>query len=451
MTSDKSRRFGIHDVGLHLPSPRIDLDAIVEKRSRDNPSLQRHLERAIRTTGQRAIRFPEAWEDSMTMAAEAARNVLQVTRGADPTSIRHLAVGTESGQDHSKSGSAWVQGMLSRAGIGIPRALSSFQVQHACAGGTMALLSAGGLLSAAGRTGETALVASADVARYELASTAEVTQGAGAAALFLGMAPRLLEIELSTVGYWSEDVDDFFRPLGSHIAQVKGSYSMKCYWDGLEAAFLDHCRRSGDDPSERLRGTDLFALHTPFRNMPQTALQKLLEKQLGLDAEGSRNFLLERGFYEGVDPIAEIGNLYTASLWTVVAFLLANRYKTLGGDIVGKRMLLGSYGSGNTMIVMDARVSDGAPEVIERWNMEHAFDSAREASLEEYLQWARGPASPEEHDARMEGVTLPRRVFFLAGIRKDGYREYRTAEERAAWLQEREASRDLHRPLAVRG
>ncbi len=451
MTDDKSRRFGIHDIGLHIPAPRIGLGSIVEKRVLDNPRLERHMERAIRTTGQRAIRFPDPWEDSFTMAAEAARNLLENRPGADPKSIRHLAVGTESGLDHSKSGSAWVQGMLSRSGITIPKALSSFQVQHACAGGTMALLAAGGLLSAGGRAEETALVTSADVARYELASTAEITQGAGAAALLLGLAPRLLEIDLSTVGYWSDDVDDFFRPLGSHTAQVKGAYSMKCYWDSLEAAFLDHCRRSGADPAERLHGTDLFALHTPFRNMPETAMQRLLERRVGLDPEGSRNFLLERGFYEGVDPIADIGNLYTASLWTVVAFLLSNRYKTLGRDLVGKRMLLASYGSGNTMIVMEARVCAGAPEVIEGWHLERVFESAREASLEEYLQWARGPASAEEHDARMDGVPLPRRAFFLAGIRKDGYREYRTEEERGTWLKEREASRDLHRPLAVRG
>jgi len=313
----------------------------------------------------------------------------------------------------------------------------------------MAMLAAGGLLAAGGQETDTALVASSDIAHYETESTAEVTQGSGAAALLLGLAPRLLEIDLSTIGYWSVDADDFFRPLGSPVARVKGSYSMKLYGEGLEAAYHDHCRLAGQDPREHLRDTDLFALHTPFRNMPESAMQKLLQRLLGLDAEASRSFLLERGFYEGVDPIADIGNMYTASLWTVVAFLLNNRFKTFGEDIAGKRMLLASYGSGNTMIVMEARVAADAPRVIEGWRMEQAFESARDASFEEYEAWTAGMPLSADYDAIVDQAPLPGRSFLLAGIRRDGYREYRIAEELGDWIKEREASRDLHRSLAV--
>ncbi|HVO40573.1 MAG TPA: hydroxymethylglutaryl-CoA synthase [Spirochaetia bacterium] len=412
--------------------------------------MERHLERALRTTGQKAIRFPESWEDAATMAAQASCTLVQANSWMDPARIRHLAAGTESGTDHSKSVSSSVQGMLSRAGVPMPNALSSFQVQHACAGGTMALLSAGGLLAAGGRSGDLALVTSSDIARYETESTAEITQGAGAAAMLLGLSPRLLSIDLSAIGYWSSDVDDFFRPAGVPTARVQGSYSMRLYGDALEKAFLDACRLSGENAEERLRRTDLFALHTPFRNMPETALQKLLERRLGLDADAARTFLLERGFYEGIDPIADIGNMYTASLWVAVAFVLANRYKTLGKDIVGKRMLIASYGSGNTMVVMDARVMEQAPQVIESWHLERVFESSREASFEEYSQWTVGHLAAEEHDAMIDQVTLPPDAFFLAGIRKDGYREYRTAAELGSWIAQREASRDLHGPLAVR-
>jgi len=245
-------------------------------------------------------------------------------------------------------------------------------------------------------------------------------------------------------------VDDFFRPIGSPTARVKGSYSMKLYWDALEKALLDACRLSGENLEDRLRRTDLFALHTPFRNMPETALQKLLERRLGLDAEAARTFLLERGFYEGIDPIADIGNVYTASVWIAVAFVLSNRYKTLGKDIVGKRMLIASYGSGNTMIVMEARVEEQAPQVIESWNLGRVFESAREASFDEYSQWTAGGPKAEDYDTMIDQAALPPEAFFLAGIRKDGYREYRTAAELRSWIAQREASRDLHRPLAVR-
>jgi hydroxymethylglutaryl-CoA synthase len=195
--------------------------------------------------------------------------------------------------------------------------------------------------------------------------------------------------------------------------------------------------------------TDILALHTPFRNMPETALQRLFERQLGFDAGRTRTFLQERGFFAGVDPVAEIGNIYTGSLWAVLVFLLHERYQALGDRIIGKRVLLASYGSGNTMIVMAGRVAEAAPQVIARWKPGKIFASARAASFEEYSAWIAGPADAEDQDRVIEQATLPAGAFFLAGTRKDGYREYRRAEELGDWIKEREASRDLHRSLAV--
>jgi hydroxymethylglutaryl-CoA synthase len=440
---------GINDISLYLPSPRIDIASVVERRVFDNPRLDRHMERACRTTGQRAIRFPEPWEDSATMAAQAGLGLLSRVDASGRGGIRHLAVGTETGVDHSKPISAYVQGMLERAGAGLPRSASSFQVQHACAGGTMALLGTAALLYAGGREGESGLVLSTDIARYESESTAEITQGAGAVAMQVSLSPRLLELDLSSVGYWSMDVDDFFRPLGSTVAQVKGSYSMKCYWDSLEGAFRDHCRQTGTEPERALAEADLFALHTPFRNMPESAMVRLLERIMGFGADRAHAFLQERGFSAGVDPMADIGNIYSASLWAVLAFLLEERYRELGSAIVGKRVLLASYGSGSTMVVISGRVAASAPEVISRWELGRLMGSARTAGFDEYSAWLAGAGDAEEHERMIDQAALPAGAFFLAGIRKDGYREYRKAEELGDWIKEREASRDLHRSLAV--
>ncbi len=103
---------GVSNIALYIPAPRIDLRSLVERRVLDNPRLDRHMERACRVTGQRAIRFPEPWEDSATMAAEAALGLLRDTHRIDPKSVRHLVVGTETGVDHSKPVSAYLQGML---------------------------------------------------------------------------------------------------------------------------------------------------------------------------------------------------------------------------------------------------------------------------------------------------------------------------------------------------
>jgi len=444
-----NKKIGISDIDIYIPRAKLELDVLIKKRSEDNPRLARHLDRALRVTGQKTIRFTDVWEDSATMAAQSAYGLL---KGKDPVTfanLRHLVVGTESGLDHSKPLSAFVQGMLQRSGLEIPESLSSFQVQHACAGATLSLISVGGLLGMSNRSAEAGVVVATDIAHYETKTTAEVTQGAGSVALLLETDPRLLELDLTTIGFCSRDVDDFFRPLGSATAKVKGRYSMEQYWANLEAAFLDHAQRIGELPSEALEATDFFVLHTPFRNMPESAMNVLLQRHLNFDGEQIRTFLEKRGFYRGVDPLARVGNIYSGSMYFFLASLLNDRFKEMGEKIVGKRMLLGSYGSGNTMIVYSARVAEGAPEVIRSWDFDRIFRNAQDADFAEYQRWTQGPHSRDDYENLLKDVAVPPESFYLSGIREDGYREYAFAADVRDWISQREASVDMRRPVTV--
>jgi hydroxymethylglutaryl-CoA synthase len=444
-----NKNIGISDINIYIPQAKLDLDVLIKERSASNPRLARHLDRALRVTGQKAIRFPSVWEDSATMAAQAAYGLLKDKDAIGLSNLRHLVVGTETGLDHSKPLSAFVQGMLQRAGVEVPESLSSFQVQHACAGATLSMLSVGGLLGMSNRPAESGLVIASDIAHYETETTAEVTQGAGAIALLIETAPRLLELDLSTIGLCSRDVDDFFRPLCSSTAKVKGRYSMEQYWANLNEAFLDHAQRIGELPSEALESTDFFVLHTPFRNMPETAMQVLLQRHLNLGDEQIRDFLEERGFYSGVDPLSVIGNIYSGSMYFFLASLLHDRYRELGENIVGKRMLLASYGSGNTMIVISAKVAESAPEVIRNWNFETIFSSARRADFSEYLRWTEGPYDKNTYEMILKDVAVPPETFYLSGIREDGYREYAYSADLRDWISQRETPVDLRRRVPV--
>jgi hydroxymethylglutaryl-CoA synthase len=449
MQDSNRRRVGISDIRVYLPRPVIDLEELVRKRVAEHPRLARHMARALATTGQKSIRFPETWEDTATMAAQAAYELLLANPGLDRAAIRHLAAGTETTVDHSKPVSAYVQGMLQRAGVALPDSLSSFQVQHACAGATMALLSVASMLQSSYLPGESGLVVASDIARYDTESTAEITQGAGAVAMLVESAPKLIDLDLSTVGYFSRDVDDFFRPLGSKTAKVKGRYSMDCYLESLEGAFLDHCRRAGQSPQQALTDTALVMLHTPFRNMPESAMQYLLQRHLGFTNGHTEGYLRDRGFYQGVDPLSYIGNTYAGSLYLALAFLLYHRFQVLGERIVGKRVLLASYGSGNTMIIQAGQVMPQAPEVLSAWNLDRTLDANRPASIEEYDLWMDGPYEAADYDRLNQGRQVPAGSFYLAGIREDGYREYRHAVELHNWLPEGEASSNLHRSRPV--
>ena len=426
---------GISDIGIYLPAPKIGLDTVVGQRVAEVPRLERHLDRARRTTGQRSIRFPTVWEDTATMAASSAHRLITANPDLDPARIRYLAVGTESGLDHSKPVASFVQGMLQASGVAVPESVSTFQVQHACAAGTISLLSVASLLQASGRTDESGVVICSDVARYDTHSTAEITQGAGSIALLVENNPQLVELDLTTQGYCSRDVDDFFRPLGSKTAQVKGTYSMQMYHETLHSAFLDHCARVGRSPQQVLAETDLVVLHAPFRNLPEMAMKKLLSSHLGLDEDDARSYLEERGLYDAIDVVADVGNIYTGATYLTLAAQLYRQYQRHGDAIIGKRILIASYGSGNTMTVLSGVVAPGAPAVIDRWDLAAIVDGGRPASFAEYQQWINGPYVPTglNHTPERDSDVLP--IFRLDSIRDDGYREYGYHAPAAAALE----------------
>ena len=412
-------RVGISDIALYVPPAVIAVESIAAMRTRERPELACHLERAVTTTGQKAVRFPTAWEDTSTMAAEAAQELLLANPHLELSGIRYLAVGTETSVDHAKPASAYVQGMLVQAGFPLPSSLSSFQVQHACAGGTVGLLSVAALLDCGGRRGESGIVICSDIARYDSHTTAEVTQGAGAAALLVERSARLVELDLGTAGFCSKDVDDFFRPLGADTARVKGSYSIKCYSESLEGAFRDHCRRRGEDPASVLESTDLLVLHTPFHNLPELVMLRLLGHVMGLGGEAARDFLRQRGLPASVAPVAGVGNTYTASIYLCLASLLADRHRQVGEGIVGMTVLMASYGSGNTMVVTRGRVAAQAPEVIGRWRLGQRLRTTRAESVDEYVRWMQR-SDADGHDSRNSQPG----GYYLEGIRSDGYRQY---------------------------
>ena len=413
---------GIGDLQISIPPPRITLESMIEHRIREFPELERRLRRSVDKTGQAAVRFPEPWQDSATIAAQASYELLLRNATAVP-SIRYLGAGTETTVDQSKPMAAYVEGMLQSAGIDIPERMMTFQAQHACAGGTIALMGIAGLLSMTDRD-ERGLVVSSDIARYDAPSTAEITQGAGAVSLLVEKNPRLLEIDFATAGYCSRDVDDFFRPNGSVVAKVKGGYSMQCYNESLDVAFHDHCERVGKAPEAAITSTDMFVFHVPFKLMALGALQRLVSHHTALHGADLDRFLSERGFEASLEPNTLVGNIYTASTFLALAFLLRERYDRFGDDIVGKSMLMASYGSGNTMIVLSCRIAEGAPQVIRSWDLDRIFQTGYDAPLGQYLTWLEAPHSATRLDELYTANDVPRGTFYLSGIREDGYRLY---------------------------
>lgn len=424
-------KVGISDIAIYLPKLSIELSTIIKKRAMEigGANIEKVLERAIQKTGLLSMYFPEVWEDSVTMAAQAAYKLISRQK-FNLSSLRYFVSGTETAVDHSKPIGAYVLGILKKAGVKIPQTLSTFQTQHACAGGTVALLGISALLGFTGPSDESGIVMCSDVARYGKSTSAEMTQGAGAVALLTETDPKLLELDLKSAGYSSKDVDDFFRPLGSDIAKVKGGFSVRCYMEAMDSALEDHARRIGSTPEDVLRNTDMFALHVPYPKLPHETMKYLLQKYLKLDEQETHAFLEEKGFFAMTHPASRSGNIYTGSMYMSLAFLLKERYEKFGDAIRGKNIMLGSYGSGNTMVFLSGKIAHEAPNVIQSWNLDDIW-SENTASIEAYESWIASLGKSShlyETELKEKFSGIEPNSFYLNRIREDGYREYQYQE-----------------------
>ncbi|WNY69793.1 hydroxymethylglutaryl-CoA synthase [Borreliella andersonii] len=402
-------KIGISDIRIFLPLNYLDFSVLLENPLySSNEAFLKKINRAIDATLQKGFRFTSPNEDSVTMASSAVKLIFD-NNNLDLNKIRMLLGGTETGVDHSKAISSYVFGALKQSGICLGNNFLTFQVQHACAGAAMSLQTVASVLSHSNNS-EYGIVFSSDIAHYSNLTTAEITQGAGATAILIEKNPKLLSINLSEFGVYTDDVDDFFRPFGSIEAKVRGQYSVECYNNANENALRDFAFK------KQLSMKDLFSnyrfvLHVPFAKMPIDSMHYILKKYYS-DDESVRNAYLESiDFYDGVEAAMEVGNLYTGSIFLSLAFYLKRVFSKK--DITGEKILFCSYGSGNIMIIYELTIEKSAFDVVKLWDLDGLMKNRNNANFEEYKDFFQNKIVPGES-----------RGFYLKELRNDGYRVY---------------------------
>ncbi|QDY80398.1 hydroxymethylglutaryl-CoA synthase [Streptomyces qinzhouensis] len=282
--------------------------------------------------GQTSMSIPTEDEDIVTLAADAAAPIVE-RHGSDR--IRTILFATETGIDQSKAAGVYVHSLL-----GLSPHIRVVELKQACYGATAALQLACALV----RTdpAQEVLVLASDIARYDLDSPGEATQGAAAAAMLITAAPGLLELGTPS-GLFTRDIMDFWRPNYRTTALVDGKASLDAYLDAVDGAWLDY-RARGGLPFEKLR---TVCYHQPFTRIAHKAHRRL-ERAEGLTST-------VQAIDEAIAPTTTynqvIGNSYTASMYLALAALLDSD-ADLGGDDIG----LFSYGSGSVAEFFTGRV-----------------------------------------------------------------------------------------------
>jgi hydroxymethylglutaryl-CoA synthase len=399
---------GIDQIGVYLPRYVLPLDRLAEARKVP-------VEKILLGLGAQAMAVAPPWEDAVTLAANAAARVLR--QGEIRTDeIGLLVVATETAVDHAKPASIFLHELL-----GLPASCRTFEIKHACYGGTAGVMLAADWVRGGAARGRKALVVATDIARYDIGSSAEFTQGAGAAAVVVSAAPRLLRLGPVT-GVFARNVYDFWRPLDRREALVDGKFSLQCYLDALTGAVADYrSSLNGQGSRSLLERFAAFLYHTPFPKMAHKAHRRLVELEAQGLGETAMNERFERSWTTQGEPALglarESGNTYTASLYLALAWLLERE----GATLEDRELALFSYGSGCCAEFFTARPVPGSAARAARIGAQGMLQARRELTVAEYEEFARaaaGAALPPEGDAgfcHLAGIEEHRRRYERAG------------------------------------
>ena len=197
---------GIDDLTVYVPRLYLPIADLAKARNIDPEKLRHGL-------GLIDMAVADAHEDAATLAANAVKQLID-QNGLAPHRIGRLYLGTESALDGAKPTATYILEMLRRHyrdtyGPDCFLNCDVVDLTFACVGAVDALHNT--LDWVRGDAQRIGIVVASDVAKYELGSTGEYTQGAGAMALLVTHNPRLMAIG-DTWGVGTRSVHDFFKP-----------------------------------------------------------------------------------------------------------------------------------------------------------------------------------------------------------------------------------------------
>ncbi len=448
---------GIDDIAIYIPRLYIDASDFAKARGLDPVKLQKGL-------GVSQMAIVDANQDPACLAANACLKIMQKNK-LSPEDIGRLYVSTESAFDESKAMNSYVIGMLEQVyGQGAFEHCGGIETKFACVSGSYALYDNANWIRADEADGKAALVVVSDIAKYDMGSSGEMTQGAGSVVMLLNDKPRLLEFDPKVTATSIKDEYDFYRPFGKETPIVHGQYSNMLYMIQVRKALEAYKKKvisSGlieMEPGDTiLDHMDYINMHLPYSNMGKKALAYLVRhewrqlprwkrilQEIGMeepvpkdprgtiesvlgdqefmtkDHEFTKLFTKTQEYQEVYEAklasslIAStmIGNLYTASLYLGFRSSLEFEYQK-GIDLLGKRVGFGSYGSGSSAMVFSGVIQPGFEEVVKNMNLEAELGDRRRLTLDEYESLHENKLTPED------SMLHSKKEFVLVDVKTD--------------------------------
>ncbi len=426
-------KVGIDSLSFDVPKIHLSIKTLAENRNIEPDKL-------IKGLGLKKMTLPDLHQDVVTFAANAVYKLLQ-QENINPSEIARIFVGTESAIDSSKPIATYITSLLEQQyGERSFRNCDTLDMTFACIGAVDALQNTLDFIRL--NPEKKAIIVATDNAKYDLNSSGEYTQGAGAIALLITANPRILAFS-KEIGIASDGVFDFFKPrrsiskkevlntnsnpewfgiLENEIAIYKeqpvfdGQYSNQCYINRISEAY-DHYKEISNQNNVIFENWENIIMHLPYCFQARRTFVEIYSNEYKITDDSktiskSQEYIdfVTKTIYPSEIASSEIGNIYTGSIFLGLLSTLCFHFKNKT-DITNKKFGFLAYGSGSKSKVFEAEVQENWLSVIEKLYLFETLAQSHEIDFKTY---------EELHKKELKtSVLTPQNEFVLDYIEKE--------------------------------
>lgn len=411
-------KVGIDAIAFDIAKIHLPIKTLANARNIEPEKLEKGL-------GLIKMTLPDIHQDAVVFGANALTKLIQ-DNNINLSEISRIYVGTESGIDSSKPIASYLLSLMEeKFGTDSLSECDAVDFTFACIGGVDAMQNCLDFIRL--NPNKKAIVVTTDIAKYDLNSTGEYTQGAGALAMLVTSNPRIIAFDQN----WATNTKglfDFFKPyrtipkseitgnpnnepwfenLESEIEIHKeqpvfdGQYSNQCYMDRTKNAYFSF-KKLKNSKETVYDSWESIIMHLPYSFQGRRMLSEIytLDAKTKIlsgneDACEYQNKLKEvskseeyRNFVNQKLLPAElasslIGNLYTGSIFMGLLSTLAHFYDS-EKETSGKTFGFLAYGSGSKSKVFEGEIQEDWKTQISKAKLFETLEESQEIDLETY-------------------------------------------------------------------
>jgi hydroxymethylglutaryl-CoA synthase len=411
-------KIGIDAIAFDVAKLFLPIKTLAEARNIEPEKLEKGL-------GLLKMTLPDVHQDTVVFGANALTKLIH-DNTINLSEIARIYVGTESAIDSSKPIASFLANLMEQKfGENLLSECDVVDFTFACIGGVDAMQNCIDFVRL--NPTKKAIVVTTDIAKYDLNSSGEYTQGAGALAILIASNPRIIAFE----NQWAtstKGVFDFFKPYRTLSKEAitgnsnnenwfdnleaeieihkdqpvfEGQYSNQCYMDRTRNAYFSF--KKIKNTSETIYNSwESIVMHLPYAFQGRRMLSEIyaLDAKNAMVSENDnttdyQNKLKEisktddyKSFVTQKLQPAElassiIGNLYTGSIFMGLLSTLGHFYDTKK-EVSGKKFGFLAYGSGSKSKVFEGTIQDEWKLAIAKVNLFETLENSNEIGFDVY-------------------------------------------------------------------